>query len=317
MAETLIPTLGVTLIGIFISCTLYGLTTHQTFIYVNKFWNTNNIRLKLFVILIWILETAHAALVCSYIFRVTIVDLLNPIDVERTQVSDDVTTGVTAFIIFFVQSFYTWRLWILSNKKLILVIPLVILVVTHLGLEMAVMALTFKWPEFSQFHRITGYFTGAVAVAAATDITIAAAMFVLIHNRRTGIKSTEQLLNRIVTYTISTGLLTSVIDIVILGAFVGLPNTLVYLCFFDFVPNLYANSLLAMLNSRQSEQSKLHEDIVLEGGLSADTVQFANFRSRTATRNTGNTSFTEVDQRKPALWTGDKTSDGKISISAQ
>ncbi|KAJ6456448.1 hypothetical protein C8R45DRAFT_1034509 [Mycena sanguinolenta] len=312
MAQTLVPTLGVTLIGILISCTLYGVTTLQTFIYTKRFWNTDNIRLKLFVILIWILETAHTAFLCSYIFRVAIIDLLNPLALQRTNVSDDITTGITAFIIFFVQCFYTWRLWILSNKKLILVIPLAILVITHLGLEMAVMALTFKWPDFSQFHRITGYFTGAVAVAAATDITIAIAMFLLLQDRKTGIKSTEQMLNRIVTYTISTGLLTSVIDIVILGAFVGLPNTLVYLCFFDFVPNLYANSLLAMLNSRLSAESKkMYHDVDIEG--SGNTIEFANFRSRNATHNTGNTSSTNVDQRKPGQWAIDNNSNGEIS----
>ncbi|KAJ7320734.1 hypothetical protein DFH08DRAFT_970463 [Mycena albidolilacea] len=314
MVQTLVPTLGVTLIGIFISCTLYGVTTLQTFIYIKRFWNTDLTILRLFVILIWILETAHEAFVCSYIFRATIIDIIkDPGALLRTRVSDDITTAITGLIIFFVQGFYIWRLWILSNKKLILVVPLAILVVAHLGLEMAVMALTFKWPEFVEFHRITGYFTGAVGVAAATDITIAAAMFVLLKRRKTGVKSTEQLLNRIVTYTISTGLLTSVVDIVIL--FVALPNDLVYLCFFDFVPNLYSNSLLAMLNSRSSSvPGDLHLEVDIEG--SSETVQFANFRSRNATRNTGNTSSTELDQRKPGPWIISKSSNGEISTSA-
>ncbi|KAJ7504101.1 hypothetical protein B0H11DRAFT_1980863 [Mycena galericulata] len=316
MDQTLVPTLGVTLIGILISCTLYGFTTLQTFIYIKRFWNTDLTILRLFVILIWILETAHEAFLCSYIFQTTIIDIINdPGALLRTRVSDDITTAVTGLIIFFVQGFYMWRLWILSNKKLILVVPLAILIVTHLGLEMAVMALTFKWPEFAEFHRITGYFTGAVGVAAATDITIAAAMFVLLKRSKTGVKSTEQLLNRIVTYTISTGLLTSVVDIVILVSFVALPNELVYLCFFDFVPNLYSNSLLAMLNSRSSSvPGNLRSEVDIEG--SHGTIQFANFRSRNTTRNTGNTSSTELDQRKPGPWVISKSSNGDISIPA-
>jgi hypothetical protein len=141
-------------------------------------------------------------------------------------------------------------------------------------------------------------------------------MFVLLQSRKTGIKNTEQILNRIVTYTISTGLLTSVIDIVILGAFVGLPDTLVYLCFFDFVPNLYANSLLAMLNSRLSaEERKSHLDVDLGG--SANTIQFTDFRSRNATHNAGSTSSTQVDPRKTAPWVVDKSSNGEISTSGQ
>ncbi|KAJ7759153.1 hypothetical protein B0H16DRAFT_1534558 [Mycena metata] len=287
----LVPTLGVTLIGIFICCTLYGVTTLQTFIYIKKFWQTDKKEVKL-------LETAHAAFVCSYIFRVTIIDLDSPLALIRTSVSDDITTGITAFIIFFVHCFYIWRIWILSDKRLLLVIPLAVGAVSHLGLEMAVMALTFRWPDFSQFHRITGYFTGAVAIAAAIDITIAVVMFLLLRTRKTGIKSTEQILNRIVTYTISTGLLTSVIDIVILAAFIGSPDTLVYLCFYDFVPNLYANSLLAMLNSRGDE--KLQVGIELDIGGTGSTIQFSNFRSRATTHpgnNTGTVSntFTDAD----------------------
>ncbi|KAJ6498327.1 hypothetical protein DFH09DRAFT_1446621 [Mycena vulgaris] len=297
----LVPTLGVTLIGIFLCCTLYGVTTLQTFIYFKKFWSTDSKGLRLFVILIWLLETAHAAFVCSFIFRVTIIDLDSPTAILRTSVSDDVTTGITAFIIFFVHwyrpslsvpdfakrvstcSFYTWRIWILSNKKLILVIPLALGAVVHLGLEMAVMGLTFKWPEFSEFHRITGYFTGAVALAAATDITIAVTMFLLLQGRRTGIKS--------------------VIDIVILAAFVGLPDTLVYLCFYDFVPNLYANSLLAMLNSRDGKHPQV--DIEVDIDRSANTIQFSNFRSGDTTRNNmENTThtLTDVDHGKTTAW---------------
>ncbi|KAK7012835.1 hypothetical protein R3P38DRAFT_1560358 [Favolaschia claudopus] len=313
MAQTLASTLGVTLLGILFSCMLFGVTTLQTFIYIKRFWNSDLTWLKLFVALIWILEAAHTAFLCSYIFRVVTTDIFDPALLTRTTVSDDITTAMTAFIIFFVQCFYTWRLWLLSHRKLVLVVPLAILIVIHLGLEMAVMALTFKWPDFSQFRRITGYFTGAVAVAAATDITIAAAMFTLLQNRKTGIKNTEQLLNRIVMYTISTGLLTSMVDIVILGAFVGLPDTLVYLCFFDFVPNLYANSLLAMLNSRMStEERNLHLEVELGGG-SGNTIQFSNFRSRNATRHTEESTFTQVDSRKTAQWVIDQGSNAEIS----
>ncbi|KAJ7668690.1 hypothetical protein DFH06DRAFT_1182295 [Mycena polygramma] len=304
----LVPTLGVTIIGIFFCSTLYGVSTLQTFIYIKKFWHTDSKELRLFVVVIWLLETAHAAFVCSYVFRVTVLDLDNPLAILRTTASDDVTTGITALIIFFVHCFYIWRIWILSHKKVILLIPLTAGAVSHLGLEMVVMALTFKWPEFAQFHRITGYFTGAVAVAAATDVTIAVIMVLLVRKRQTGIKSTEQILNRIVTFTISTGLLTSVIDIVILAAFVALPDTLVYLCFFDCVPNLYANSLLAMLNSRAGDLTQV--DIEVDIDRSGNTIQFNNFRSRDTTgigNNPGTTgnAFPEANpsqSKLPTQW---------------
>ncbi|EIN09721.1 hypothetical protein PUNSTDRAFT_44016 [Punctularia strigosozonata HHB-11173 SS5] len=222
---SLVPTTGAVLIGIFISSArvLWGLMTSQVYIYMQRNWNKDTWRLKSYIVYI-----------CS----------------------DDVNTGITLLRVAFMDSFVLLcltpneplklSLFEVSNKNYILVGVVTILAFAHFGLEMAVMALTFVFPKFSQFRRITGYYTGSMAVAAADDIIIALAMTYYLSTRRTGIRRTNTLVNRIITYVITTGALTSVIDIAILICFVVMPDNLVYLSMYQFVDNLYANSLLAM-----------------------------------------------------------------------
>ncbi|KAI0352113.1 hypothetical protein OH77DRAFT_1428888 [Trametes cingulata] len=246
------PTLGATLIGCLVNAGLYGLTTFQMFNYYQLSWRVDSWWIKVYVSFIWVLETIHTFLVARFLYRCTIIDFGNYREISVTDIADDTTTAVTGLIVFSVHLFYIRRLWILSGRNLLLVGIVTILAFAHFGLELAVMALTFVFPEFSQFHKITAYYTGSLAVAAADDILIALSLCYLLYTRRTGIRGTDTLVNRIIAYSVMTGALTSIIDIVILTCFVTMPDSLVYLAIYDLLPNLYANSLLAMLNAREA-----------------------------------------------------------------
>ncbi|PIL24609.1 hypothetical protein GSI_12493 [Ganoderma sinense ZZ0214-1] len=263
---SLVPTFGAVLIGDMISAGLYGLTTLQVYLYFQNCWNTDPPRLKAFIFYVWILETVHVLLIGAFIFRSLITEFGNAEALNVTRVSDDVTTAITGLIIFSVHLFYTRRLWILSEGsryRVVLTATVMILAITHFGLELAVMVLTFKFPEFAEFHKITAAYTGSLGVAAGCDIIIAIAMWHFLHSRRSGLKSTNTMVNRIITFVVITGSLTryafdltfygsqvttflSVVDLAILICFVAMPNNLVYLSMYNLVNNLYANSLLAM-----------------------------------------------------------------------
>ncbi|KAI1791874.1 hypothetical protein LXA43DRAFT_1181510 [Ganoderma leucocontextum] len=255
MSTALVPTFGAVLIGDMISAGLYGLTTLQVYLYFQKCWNTDPPRLKAFIFWVWLLETVHIFLISAFIFRSLVIEFGDPAALTVTRVSDDVTTAITGLIIFSVHMFYTRRLWILSEGsryRVPLTLTVVLLAITHFGLEIAVMLLTFKFPLFADFHRITAAYTGSLGVAAGCDLIIAIAMWYFLHSRRSGLKSTNAMVNRIITFVIMTGSLTSVVDIATLISFVVMPNNLVYLSMYNLVNNLYANSLLAMINARET-----------------------------------------------------------------
>ncbi|OBZ79056.1 hypothetical protein A0H81_00119 [Grifola frondosa] len=239
-------------ISILISSVLYGFTSFQTYLYFIRFGKNDTQFLKSTVTFIWILETAHEFLIGHYLYWNLITNYGNPSALLATTHVDDVTTGITALITLVVQCFYARRIWIMSNRNWYLSFITFALAIAHFGFEIAVMGLTFKMPDYAEFHKIAPYFTTGLALAAAVDITIASSMcYFLLAITRTP-DSTNTIMNKIIMYTISSGLLTSITDIVILICFLTMPNNLVYLFFYGFVNNFYANSLLAMLNSRES-----------------------------------------------------------------
>ncbi|KAF9514786.1 hypothetical protein BS47DRAFT_1342763 [Hydnum rufescens UP504] len=58
-----------------------------------------------------------------------------------------------------------------------------------------------------------------LAIQATADIVIATRMYLLLRRRRTGVQKTDSVINRMVLYTISTGLVTSVLSCIDLMLF--------------------------------------------------------------------------------------------------
>ncbi|EIW62381.1 uncharacterized protein TRAVEDRAFT_70473 [Trametes versicolor FP-101664 SS1] len=248
------PTAGAGLIGVYISVAMYGWTLFQMAHYYQRSWRTDTLWLKVYVFYIWAVETLHTYLICAYIWRSAIAEFGNPLAWAVTTRVDDIVTGITGLIMLSIHLFYIRRLWILSEKNILLVGIVTLLAFAHFALEIAVVVLTIEFPSFDQFHKTTPFYTGSLAIAAADDIIIAASLCYFLYTRRTGIRSTDTLVNRIITYSIMTGAVTSVVDIAILICFVAMPDNLVYLALFDFLPILYVTSLLAMLNAREHLQ---------------------------------------------------------------
>ncbi|KAF8157726.1 hypothetical protein K438DRAFT_1986377 [Mycena galopus ATCC 62051] len=216
---------------------LYGVTSLQTYIYFEKYWLTDPVGVKYTVVLLWLLETAHSALSCALIFRLLVLNFA-----RNLCSSDDVTQGVLAATISVLYSFYIWRLWIFTRNYFLAGIA-TIFAACHFAFEMVVMAIIFKYPDFKDFTHATPWFTAAMAMAIAADTIISVSMTVILKARRTEVKG--------------------VFDIVILTASLAMPQNFVYLLFLNFINNLYSNSMLAMLNTRQSLRS-LNPDTVME-----------------------------------------------------
>ncbi|KAE9397913.1 hypothetical protein BT96DRAFT_1020453 [Gymnopus androsaceus JB14] len=274
----LVPTMGALLIGVLISCALYGVTTFQTYLYFQQFATSDSRFLKYTVVFLWLLETVHTALAAAFVFRLQILDFGNFDEILVTHVSDDVTHGILACIIFLVHCFYIRRLWLFTHNIYVTGLVMV-LALCHFGFEMVVMALIFIFPNFSQFHKTTPYFTTAMVMAVSADIIIAATMTIELRTKMAMDRKTNTLLSRLSAYVISTGVLTSAVDIIILSTFIAMPDNLVYLCFLNFVNNFYANSMIARLNARQSLRST-------RGGVHTDTdVHSMNDLSSRPTRS--------------------------------
>ncbi|KIK53618.1 hypothetical protein GYMLUDRAFT_117137, partial [Collybiopsis luxurians FD-317 M1] len=70
-------TFGAFLIGAFFSAMLYGVTCIQIFYYFNRY--NDNVWLKIFVLILWVLETLHSIFACHAIYYFVIINYANPI----------------------------------------------------------------------------------------------------------------------------------------------------------------------------------------------------------------------------------------------
>jgi len=117
-----------------------------------------------------------------------------------------------------------------------------------IGFDITVRAAALKtWSRYSSLIPVTCIGMGSAVVA---DLLIASSMCWFLYHRRTGFAKTDSMITTLMTYSINSGLLTSLFAIAVLISFVLAPTSMIWQIFFWPLGKFYANSLLAMLNSR-------------------------------------------------------------------
>ncbi|KIM39251.1 hypothetical protein M413DRAFT_415842, partial [Hebeloma cylindrosporum] len=84
------------------------------------------------------------------------------------------------------------------------------------------------------------------------DGIVTASLCMLLDHSRTGVKSADSLVNTLMLYSINTGLLTSLCATACFVTFAIWPHEFVFIGFYFALSKLYVNSLLAVLNTRET-----------------------------------------------------------------
>ncbi|PPR05110.1 hypothetical protein CVT26_012346 [Gymnopilus dilepis] len=87
------------------------------------------------------------------------------------------------------------------------------------------------------------------ALAAASDIVIAFSLCKLLHMSRTGVHRSNQMINRLIIFSVNTGFVTSFCALASLIIAAG--DTYLCIAFFFCIGRLYTNTLLVTLNARK------------------------------------------------------------------
>ncbi|KAJ3555867.1 hypothetical protein NM688_g2341 [Phlebia brevispora] len=184
-----------------------------------------------------------------------------------------------------VQTFFTARLYVLMSRKTrYTMIPIIALfVVAHLetsawGYETRVLfwnnilipfpprsSLRFRFVVKSFARLRDKIWMSALPFAifaVASDIIIAGSLCVVLNKSKSYLMTTNNLINHLMIFAINRCLLTAVVAVVEVILFAVFPNKLWYLSLDFVVGKLYANSLLATLNTRFSIRAR--------GGSSSD-----------------------------------------------
>jgi len=237
-------------IGFVIATTLYGVTLLQGLYYFRTYtkdsWN-----LKLLTLVILFLDTASTVLQAQYIYFYMIQNFGNYAELAYGPLTLRIESSIPTLTVLLVQSFYIHQIWKISrNKYYVIVLEILVLVAFALGFVVFVNVVgsSSVATGLSRTVRVVGSIPHALYTFI--DIMITASLCWLLHSRRTGIKRTEKLVDRLIILAIDRGLVTAIAQFCHLILNAPFPGKLWFFAVHESIAKLYTNSYLGMLNVR-------------------------------------------------------------------
>ncbi|KAF8079389.1 hypothetical protein FPV67DRAFT_116171 [Lyophyllum atratum] len=272
---------GSLLVGGFVATGLSGIVAVQTILYF-KMYPMDPRFLKGLVLLIWVLDFSHSCLSCAAIWDYLIEQYGRPEFIDVIPMTLSLTIVFTAITTFFVHIFFVHRIWLLSQKNWYLAVPFLVLVTARVGAAAATCAELIELQSLFQYKEKYGWlFTMGLTLSSVVDILITLCMFFMLRKSRSRSLSLNHVIDSLILYTFEIGTLTCAGTVISLICWLALETSLVFMGLHVLIAKLYANSLLASLNSRQElRRSRQSSHDVMNLGLDTtrrhDTVQFSN-----------------------------------------
>ncbi|KAH9850316.1 hypothetical protein C2E23DRAFT_836048 [Lenzites betulinus] len=104
----------------------------------------------------------------------------------------------------------------------------------------------------AHYVELVRYDIALSAMCSSTDVLLCGSLVVLLAKSRTGTRAANRLLNKLMLYTIHTGLMTSVNAILSMILVLTLPRSSIFVMFYYIGARFYSVSLLGTLNARAS-----------------------------------------------------------------
>lgn len=207
-----------------------------------------------------LLETAHVALLSQAAYFVFVYCKLPENNIKALSVASGfaVSVTITAIITIIVQSFYAWRVYTLSIWRQVKYPVVAFILATSFAefcLGLATNALLFgKPPVDSTRGKLQRRLYSATLISTITcDLTISVALVYFLSQMRSSLRSTRNVINRLILFSINVGLLTSAIALCTLVSYYVTPPTSIFFSVFVAINGkFYVNSMLVTLNSRKS-----------------------------------------------------------------
>ncbi|KAF8190678.1 hypothetical protein K438DRAFT_2018568 [Mycena galopus ATCC 62051] len=282
-------------LGVLLSYLLFGVTTTQLYVYYTRFPD-DNWKLKLLVAFVWACEATHSACVAHTLYLYTILNYGNPKSlIQALPFTFDTAVLFASIITAFVQGFFAYRIYILSKRRIM--VPAIFwgistfrfiacLGIFGTGIHMKLLV-TYE----AQF----GWLMNTVwAIGAANDIGITVSLVYLLYTQRNEIqRKTVPLVDKLIIWTIETGMMTSALTLIFFVAMghncMTIPfddNSLidfsvVWLAIYIIGARVFSNSLLASLNGRstlramEEPTSVIHIPSTIIGGPQTKSTQIS------------------------------------------
>ncbi|OSC98512.1 hypothetical protein PYCCODRAFT_1470989 [Trametes coccinea BRFM310] len=251
-------TFGAVLIGTFVSLTLFGVNLHQTFRYFRLF-PKDAPSLVFVVVLTFALEVLHTIMGMHICYYYLVESFFFPTNLLTGVWSIKLLTLNMGSVIVVSQCFFARRVYLIGGHQRFLAVITAILLMAELGksaFATAATVETYIQVTFARFIHVSWLISAGFAMAVVADGTVAICLTYALRRSRANHTRTDSWLDVILVYTVNTGLLTSFLSIFSLIFATIYKSNLIYVGFNTVATRLYANSLMAVLNSRRSPIDK-------------------------------------------------------------
>ncbi|KII90968.1 hypothetical protein PLICRDRAFT_90685 [Plicaturopsis crispa FD-325 SS-3] len=207
--------------------------------------------MKAFVLGVYFMDTCHSALVCAALWYFFVASHVQNIANVNWILAFSV--AFTALITFSVHCFLTHRIYRLSKEKWYIAVPIGIATLVPLCAGLLFTIGIIRVRPLSAFTLKYGHLvTFFLASASALDIVIAAFLCYFLRESRTSSTSTRlrRILDTLILYAMASGALTCVTSIISMICWLTMSDNRVFLAVLFAISKLYANSVLANLNTR-------------------------------------------------------------------
>ncbi|KAH8102987.1 hypothetical protein BXZ70DRAFT_1063072 [Cristinia sonorae] len=250
---------------------MYGVISVQAYMYSLGASN-DPLLVKCVAIAVWITETLQTGFMIHSVFYYTVqhygeptialsIVWSVPVSIVHTMSTSTYTAnferlktfvGTERAVVLIVHSYYLLRIWALSNRSRVLVSVLGFLLVARIAFSVEFL-LSYEnihtWAALRDSHKSTVLVVCTLTLGVVTDVLFAIFFTYYILRDRTGFRSTDNIVQSMVKYTVNTGILTLACSIVILVTYLLQDERLTFLGFIVINSKLYANSFFAIVNA--------------------------------------------------------------------
>ncbi|KAK0244369.1 hypothetical protein EDD85DRAFT_807734 [Armillaria nabsnona] len=248
-------TYGSAFIGLIAASILYGATLTQTYIYFNRDNSHDRVYGRIAVAVLCILDTVHLILCIMTLYWHLITNFSNVSSLDHLTWSMNVQTGFNGLIALIVECIFARRVYILS-RNVFITTTIVLLSCFHFGFCIVFTLKSFRLGSMGEFQELIWVTSAGNGSSAAADILIAVSLCFYLYRNRTGHQKTDSLITALIAYSLATGLVSSLIRVVIVITFATMPNNYIWLAFCWIGGKCYVNSFLTSLNCRDSLREK-------------------------------------------------------------
>ncbi|KAM5544625.1 hypothetical protein V8D89_001523 [Ganoderma adspersum] len=249
------------LIGTYISIFLYGLAVHQAYRYLRSF-RTDPRYIRWLVIAVILLETFHFVETIDVCYHYLVVNYHRPDALTQGRWSMLTMPFFSGVIVVPAQTFFIRRVYLITARHRIVVTFVILCLVAEIGFTLASTAALFL-PSFS-LRNAAFLSAAAIGMAGIADTALTVVFTIAIRRSRKGRPrpESESWIDVLQLYLVNTGVATGVFNLLafIAGCTLSSAQTLVGLSIGSISTRLYANTLLAALNSRQQRGMEFVSD---------------------------------------------------------